>query len=936
MDYKGTLNLPETTFPMKANLTRMEEVLLENWKSRDIYGRLRRKNKGCMKYILHDGPPYANGNIHIGHALNKILKDFIVKAKSMEGYDVPYVPGWDCHGLPIEHQVDKLLGAKKRGMSKLEIRRLCREYAEKYVHIQREEFKRLGVFGDWEAPYLTMSNGYEATIIREFGKFVERGGVYKKKKPVLWCISCETALAEAEVEYAEERSPSVYVKFPVKGGQNREMLDERIPPLKGREVSIAIWTTTPWTLPANLAVCLHPEYLYAAVVIGGEVLILAKELLDPFLAKYGRPSEGIVAEFKGSLLEGISLTHPFIDRDSIVVLGEYVTLDQGTGCVHTAPGHGEEDYVTGLKYNLDIYSPVDSRGRFTDDVPFFAGLQVFEANKAINKKMEELGVLLKEETIVHSYPHCWRCKKPVIFRATEQWFISMETGDLRRKALDAIESVTWIPKWGKDRIKGMIAVRPDWCISRQRTWGVPIIAYTCERCGYLLLDRRLIDHVASLVDEKGTDIWFSEDTANLLPGKTHCPRCGAEEWEREMDILDVWFDSGVSHAAVLETREGLSWPADLYLEGSDQHRGWFHSSLLEALGTGRSAPYRAVLTHGFVVDGSGKKMSKSAGNVISPQEVIRQYGAEILRLWVAAEDYREDIRISQEILTQLTESYRRIRNTCRFLLGNLYDFDPETHQVPDEDLFEIDRWALHRLERLIKRVKKGYQDFEFHIVFHAIHNFCVVDMSALYLDILKDRLYTFHKESRGRRAAQRTLYEILKAMVKLMAPILSFTADETWSHIKKLPGEEESVHLERFPDPPSIHFDEALEAKWDRLIHIRGEVAKALEIARKGRLIGHSLEAHVDIYATPELCAFLEKAIEELPTFFIVSSVGISDETPPGDIFQSEEIEGLAIQISRARGNKCERCWNYSETVGRDQEHPSLCARCLDVLKAIR
>lgn len=928
MDYKSTLNLPETAFPMKANLTRMEEVLLENWKTRDIYGRLREKNKESGKYILHDGPPYANGNIHIGHALNKILKDIIIKAKSMEGFDAPYVPGWDCHGLPIEHQVDKFLGAKKREMSKLEIRSLCREYAEKYVHIQREEFKRLGVFGDWESPYLTMTNGYEATIVREFGKFVERGGVYKRKKPVLWCTSCETALAEAEVEYADKTSPSVYVTFPVKNPQGKFSVN----PVKGTH--FVIWTTTPWTLPANMAIALHPTLIYRLVKTPAGDLILAQELIKPCMEKFGfKEYEVTPGGWAGQELEGIICTHPFIDRESKIITGEYVTIEAGTGCVHTAPGHGEEDYEAGLKYGLDIYSPVDSRGRFTADVPFFAGLHVFEANKAINKKMEELGVLLKEESIVHSYPHCWRCKKPVIFRATEQWFISMETDNLRGKALDAIESVTWIPKWGKDRIKGMIAVRPDWCISRQRTWGVPIIAFTCKGCGHLLLDHHLVDHVARLVSESGTDIWFSDETAKLLPGETACPKCGGKTWEREMDILDVWFDSGVSHAAVLETREDLSWPADLYLEGSDQHRGWFHSSLLEALGTGRREPYRAVLTHGFVVDGSGRKMSKSAGNVISPQEVISQYGAEILRLWVAAEDYREDIRISREILTQLTEAYRRIRNTCRFLLGNLYDFDPETHWVPDEELFEIDRWALHRLQRLIKRVEKGYRDFEFHIVFHALHNFCVVDMSSLYLDILKDRLYTFHRESKGRRAAQRTLYEILKAMVKLMAPVLSFTADEAWSHIKKRPGEEESVHLERFPEAPQSYLDETLEAKWDRLIHIRGEVAKALEIARKERLIGHSLEAHVDIFADPELCAFLRNAEEELPSFFIVSAVSVCEGTPPPDLFRSSEIEGLAVRISRARGGKCERCWNYSESVGRDPEHPAVCARCLDALK---
>ncbi len=933
MDYKETLNLPKTDFPMKANLTRMEDVMLERWRTGNIYKRLREKGSGRPKYILHDGPPYANGNIHIGHALNKILKDIIVKSKSMEGFDAPYVPGWDCHGLPIEHQVDKSLGPRKKGMSKLEIRKLCREYAERFVNIQREEFKRLGVFGDWDAPYLTMTHSYEATIVREFGRFVERGGVYKRKKPVLWCTSCETALAEAEVEYNDKESPSVYVKFEL----DPKELEKRLKlSLTGKKTYIVIWTTTPWTLPANLAIALHPDYEYSLVTSDKEAYIVATQLLAEGLGEklgWDPKDYRTISKFRYSNIEGLKARHPFIERDSIILPGNYVTLEAGTGCVHTAPGHGEEDYETGLKYGLDIYSPVDSRGQFTDDVPFFAGLQVFEANKVINKKMQELGVLLKEERIVHSYPHCWRCKKPVIFRATEQWFISMEVGNLRSKALEAIEAVTWVPKWGKDRIKGMIAVRPDWCISRQRTWGVPIIAYLCRKCGHILLDHHLINHVAGLVEEEGTDVWFSTEPRRLLPREVSCPKCAGKEWDREMDILDVWFDSGVSHAAVLEAREGLSWPADLYLEGSDQHRGWFHSSLLEALGTGRKEPYRAVLTHGFVVDGSGRKMSKSAGNVISPQEVISQHGAEILRLWVAAEDYREDIRISKDILTQLTEAYRRIRNTCRFLLGNLYDFDPKAHWVPDDKLFEIDQWALQRLQRLTGRIERGYGDFEFHIVFHALHNFCVVDMSSLYLDILKDRLYTFHKDSKGRRAAQRTIYQILKAIVRLMAPVLSFTAEEVWSYIARLPDEEESVHMELFPEADHVYLDETSESKWDRLIQIRGEVAKALETARKDRLIGHSLEAHVDLFAGHELYTFLKDAKDELTSFFIVSSVSIHDNTPPQGIFLSSEIKGLGAMISRAKGVKCDRCWNYSESVGTDTEHPTVCQRCLNVLK---
>ncbi|MCC6544517.1 MAG: isoleucine--tRNA ligase [Nitrospirae bacterium] len=941
-DYKDTLNLPRTDFPMKANLTRMEEVMLEKWKTTNLYNRLRETGKDRKKYILHDGPPYANGNIHIGHALNKILKDIIIRSKTMEGFDSPYTPGWDCHGLPIEHQVDKQLGPKKKGMSRHNIRKLCREYAENYVNIQREEFKRLGVSADWDYPYLTLAHSYEATIIREFGRFVENGGVYKRRKPVLWCMSCETALAEAEVEYADDTSPSVYVRFPHKSG-----IGDRIPALKDKDVSVVIWTTTPWTLPANLAVCLHPDFIYTAAELNGAILIMAKDLLPSFLSKTGNPEFATVAEFKGSMLDGVIFSHPFIDRDSIVVNGAYVTLEQGTGCVHTAPGHGEEDYETGLKYGLDIYSPVDSRGRFIDEVPFFAGMKVFEANKFIMEKMQELGVLLKEELISHSYPHCWRCKKPVIFRATEQWFISMETGGLRKKALKAIESVSWIPRWGRDRIHGMISVRPDWCISRQRTWGVPIIAFACKKCGHILLDKNIIDHVAGLVEDHGADIWFSAEVEKLLPGEVSCTQCGNKEWEQEMDILDVWFDSGVSHAAVLEKRPELSWPADLYLEGSDQHRGWFHSSLLESIGTRNKAPYRSVLTHGFVVDGSGRKMSKSAGNVIAPQEVINQYGAEILRLWVAAEDYREDIRISKDILVQLTEAYRRIRNTCRFLLGNLYDFDPQLNQVSLNELSEIDRWALHRLQKLTGRVKKAYTDFEFHIVFHALHNFCVVDMSSIYLDILKDRLYTFHKASKGRRAAQFAMYQILTSIVKLMAPVLSFTADEVWGYIAKISVQDqeipkqvrgdmetESVHLSLFPEVNQAYINEELDTKWNRLLKVRGDVAKALEIARKDRLIGHSLEAHVDIFSDQELYTFLNDNSGELVSFFIVSSVTTHSSSPPPDIYQSSEINGLSIRISRAGGSKCSRCWNYSETVGQDTEHPAVCSRCAEALRS--
>ncbi|HEX9113164.1 MAG TPA: isoleucine--tRNA ligase, partial [Nitrospirota bacterium] len=686
MDYKTTLNLPRTDFPMKANLKDLEPRVIEKWRREKIHDRLQEQTTGRRTYILHDGPPYANGHIHIGHALNKILKDIIVKFKTMEGFRSPYVPGWDCHGLPIEHQVLKSLGPKKEGMSQIEIRRLCREYAEKFIDVQREEFKRLGVFGDWDHPYLTMDFSYEAAIVRELGKFVAAGGVYKGKKPVYWCGFDETALAEAEVEYADHESPSVYVRF--------ELPDagKAIPALNGKAAAIAIWTTTPWTLVANLAVALHPEFDYVAVETGGSALILAEGLLKQSMEKFGFSEYRVLDKFKGRKLEGLKARHPFItpERESLVILGDHVTLEAGTGAVHTAPGHGQEDYEAGLKYGLEVYAPVDSKGRFTREADGFAGQQVFKANKGVIELLRSKGALLAEEKISHSYPHCWRCKNPVIFRATEQWFISMKTNELLKKTVENIHKVSWVPSWGKDRILGMMENRPDWCISRQRAWGVPIVAFTCKQCGELLSDHGVVDHVAGIVEREGADAWFVRTPAELLPPGTQCKKCGGSNLEKEMDILDVWFDSGVSHAAVLRQRKELSWPADLYLEGSDQHRGWFQSSLLTSVATTGRAPYNSVLTHGFTVDGSGKKMSKSAGNVVAPQEVIDKYGAEVLRLWVSAADYRDDIRISQEILTHLAEAYRRIRNTSRYLLGNLADFDPEKDGVSGKDLLEID------------------------------------------------------------------------------------------------------------------------------------------------------------------------------------------------------------------------------------------------------
>jgi len=927
-NYKDTLNLPRTEFPMRGNLPVKEPERLAMWEGSDLYSKILADREGSPVYTLHDGPPYANGNIHMGTALNKILKDIVVKSKWMSGMYSHYVPGWDCHGLPIEHKVDSELKARERGLPALEIRRACREYAGRFVDIQREEFKRLGVFGDWGNPYLTMAHPYEARITREFGTFIEKGLVYKRKKPVYWCSSCGTALAEAEVEYHDHTSPSIYVRFPF-----IDDLAERVPELAGKQVDAVIWTTTPWTIPANLAVALHPDLTYAALPVDGRVFIVAQELAADFAAAAGLELKEPIARFPGKALEGLRTRHPLYERESVIVLADYVTLEAGTGCVHTAPGHGQDDYETGLKYGLEVYAPVDDTGRFTGDVEFFAGKPVFEANREVIEKLEEAGALVAQSLIEHTYPHCWRCKSPIIFRATEQWFISMDGGDLRKKSLEEINNVTWIPAWGQQRIYSMIENRPDWCISRQRSWGSPITIFYCQKCDETLMSKEICDYVADLMEVDGADAWYSREAGELLPPGTRCPSCGGDAFRKDTNILDVWFDSGVSHAAVLEDRPDLTWPSDMYLEGSDQHRGWFHSSLLASVGTRGQAPYREVLTHGYVVDGNGRKMSKSLGNVISPQEITDRNGAEIIRLWVSAEDYRDDIRISQEILQRLSEAYRRIRNTCRYLLGNLDGFDPEKESVPWEEMEELDRWALLRLSQVTGRILDAYEKYQYHTVFHTLHNFCVVDLSNFYLDVLKDRMYASDRESSLRRSAQTAFLFLAEGIVKLMAPILSFTAEEVWEH---LPGvRPESVFLSRFPATEKGWEDPELERRYQELLKVREVATKALEEMRQNKVIGNALEAEVRISCLdPDMAEFLLSFGPELADLFIVSAVVVERVgSLPEEAARDERTPSVGVQVVRTSGTKCERCWKYAGDVGRFEDHPTLCGRCRNVLE---
>jgi isoleucyl-tRNA synthetase len=921
MDYKNTLNLPQTGFPMRANLAQREPEILARWEATGLYRAMADRRRGNGKFVLHDGPPYANGHIHIGHALNKILKDIIVKHRSMSGFRAEYVPGWDCHGLPIEHQVDKSLGAKKEAIPTGEKRKLCREYAAKFIDIQRKEFKRLGILGDWENPYRTMSFDYEAGILREFGRFVESGAVYKGTKPVYWCATCKTALAEAEVEYADHTSPSIYVKFPF-----ADPPEKIHPALAGKKAFFVIWTTTPWTIPSNLGIALHPDYTYVALEAGDEVYVVAEGLSERFAAEVGLKDLARLASFGAAGLERLRCRHPFAERDSLLVLGDYVTLEAGTGCVHTAPGHGREDYETGLKYGLEIYAPLDDAGRFTKDVPFFAGMQVFEANPRVNAKLAEVGALMKEGRVSHSYPHCWRCKHPVIFRATKQWFISMDKTGLREQALSEIRKVRWIPAWGQERIDGMIANRPDWCISRQRTWGVPIAIFQCAGCGEYLLDRKLIDHVAGLFDKEGADAWFNREVKDLLPAGVSCPSCQGREFRKETDILDVWFDSGVSYACVCEGKENLGIPVDLYLEGSDQHRGWFHSSLLAAVGTRQAAPYRAVLTHGFVVDGKGEAMHKSKGNVIAPEEIIKKNGAEILRLWVAAEDYRDDVRLSKDILDRLTEAYRKTRNTIRFLLGNIDGFDPARDSVPYERMEEMDKYALILFHRLAEKVLRAYENYEFHLIFHAVNNFCSVDMSSFYLNVLKDRLYCSKADDPGRRSAQTALFETARGLLSLLAPVLSFTAEEAWGHLPDFPGKPESVFLSDLPKPAELPGAEEIASRWERILALRAEIAQPLEAARKEKAIGSDQDALVTVSPGPFADLF-ESHPREIQEVLIVSGIAAGEASGPG-MYESAAFPGLAAKVEKAPWGKCERCWNHTPAVGTIASAPELCGRC--------
>lgn len=919
IDYGKTLRLPNTEFPMRGNLPTREPQIQAWWDEIDIYRQVQERTKGRPTFILHDGPPYANGDLHIGHALNKILKDIIVRSKSMSGYHAPYVPGWDTHGLPIEQAIINSQGLDRRSLEVNDFRARCEAYAWSYIEKQRTQFKRLGVRGDWENPYVTLKPEYEARQIRVFGEMAKKGYIYKGLRTVYWSPSSETALADAEIEYKDKRSPSIYVSFSVMDGKGK--LDT--------DTGVVIWTTTPWTLPANMAICLHPELEYAVVRADGKKYLLASGLVEQASKEIGWEHVETVKTFLGKELEFVVTKHPFYDRESPLLLGEHVTLDSGTGCVHTAPGHGEDDFNIGKKYNLEILCPVDHEGKLTNEAPGFEGMFYEDANKAVTEKLQETGALLKLSFITHSYPHDWRTKKPVIFRATEQWFASID--GFRQQLLDAIKEVKWIPHWGEIRLSNMVADRGEWCISRQRVWGVPIPIFYCKSCNEPIINDETINHISELVKVEGSKVWFSREAEELVPPGLRCHKCGAAEFRKETDTMDVWFDSGSSHEAVLRAHEDLTWPADLYLEGSDQYRGWFNSSLSTSVAVYGKAPYKAVLSHGFALDGEGRKMSKSLGNVIAPQEVVDKLGADILRLWVASVDYQADVRISDAILNQIAEVYRKIRNTFRFLLGNLDGFEPDRDTVPYNDLTELDQYLLAKAADVTAKVRKAYEEYQFHTVFHHIHNFCTIDLSAFYLDICKDRLYVEAPDSLKRRAAQTVIYQVLVDLVRLVAPIIPHTADEVWRFI---PGQNVvSVQLTDMPDANPVHaaFGKDKLAKWDGFMAVRDEVLKAMEEARRNKVFGNSVDARLDLYPSEQAHSVLS-AMDDLDDLFIVAEVMLHDAGTQAPA-EAMQLDGIAVLVSAAEGVKCDRCRIVKKDVGVQSSHPTLCGRCASIVE---
>lgn len=929
MDYGKTLHLPETAFPMRGNLPKREPEFLKFWQEQDVYHKRLKKRAGGPKFILHDGPPYANGKLHIGHALNKVLKDIVLKYKTQQGFYTKYVPGWDTHGLPIEHAVIKNTGLNRHEMTPLELRKKCRDYALEQVEIQKNDFIRFGVLGEWEHPYLTLQHHIEVEQIGVFGKMAKNGHIYKGKKTVYWCPHCETALAEAEIEYKEDKSFSIFVKFKAVD-VNCHMPKDADPD----KVFALIWTTTPWTIPCNLAISANADFTYVWVKVAEEYLLMAQERVDEVMKAADIDTYEILPErMQGKQLEGFIFQHPFYERKAPILLGDHVTLDAGTGLVHTAPDHGQDDFEVCMKYSAWDIKPlgtVDETGRYTDKVPGYEGVFVFDNNVPVIKKLAAIGALFAKSTFRHQYPHCWRCKEPIIYRATEQWFSSVD--GYRQEALQAINQVQWIPSWGHDRIYNMIHDRGDWCISRQRVWGVPIPIFYCKHCGEYIINDETVAHLQKIFAEEGSDAWWAHSEAELLPEGFTCPACGSHEFRKESDIMDVWFDSGCTHQGVLKHDPDLSYPCDLYLEGSDQHRGWFNSSLLTSVATNGYAPYKAVLTHGFTVDGEGRKMSKSVGNTVAPQEVIEKYGADVMRLWVSSADYQGDIRLSPKILKQLSDVYRKIRNTFRYLLGSLADFDPATDSVPYEALTELDKWALSRLEQVRESVTESYETYQFHVMYHTIHNFCTVDLSAMYLDVIKDRLYTERQDAPVRRSAQTTIYRILTTLVKIVAPVLSFTAEEVWQHMPATVDKEESVHLTDWPTAHPEYRNADLEARWQEFLSYRSDLMRVLEGARQAKTIGHALDAAVTVYAEGETYDFLATWKDRLATLLIVSEATVVKGTAPENAVPGEEHGDMKIVVTASTHVKCERCWIHSESVGTDERHPTLCARCAAVL----